>query len=526
MSVVTGVGFIGPGFKRAPDVIHRGFWTPQLAEWRAGLGYNEIRDLQEYEYSGSIRYTGAVVNACPILAIVKEDLGDRDIKLLITGLLGAVDTTWPISSGVYTISGFTTDHQYNEPIYRRQFVTGGGTFYQEITIPAYTKAGKVYTLATKRVYKISDVNSSGDIVDQPVGRVGFYALADNGSKILHGLNWDKIFEYASKVLYGAYGNPSLCNRCDGTGYIATVLNKCNQCGGYGYAGPNASGFMMTHIGYDYNLVQDSDDSDEKFRNKIWAMNWWLTPTKKEIQRYFAHFARIQDDEIEVDNIDRSPSSGLPTGIESLVDVKVPYNIPAGLFSNSDDIWGLMAKSVEPAGIDIRFSFLARAMSGSWTWDEWTSRYISGYLVSGVISESFTDPHVFGFEQPIVNWDFGGPGGFGMEWGEDWMFFNHLDIGVHDSGHMSGVSGIMLISGATYEWWSGSTSGAADEWLRWAWISGGVVNGDEWRTGNAGEEEFLQEAFWVSGTYKLDNFWASGGASGFVGTPRVVSGIVY
>ena len=526
MSVVTGVQFIGPGFKRSPDVIHRGFWTPQLGEWTEGQGYTEIRDLQFYEYSGGARHTGVVVNAAPVLCIVKSELGHNDIVISITGSLGALDTSWPISSGTYTISGFTTDHQYNVPIYRREFVTGGGTFLHEFTIPAYTKAGKVYTLPTKRLYKITSVSGiSGTIGDQGVAKLGFYALSDNGSKILHGLNWDKIFEYAKKVLYGAYGNPKKCVRCDGTGYIGVEANVCVQCNGYKYHGPDASGFMLTHIGFDNKLVQDSDDSDEKFRNKIWAFTWHVTPTKKEVQRYFAHFARIEPNEVEVDNVDRLSASGLPTGIERLVDVKVPYNIPLGVFSNADDIWEQMAKSIEPAGIDIRFSFLAEAFTGQWTWDEWTSKYISGYLVSGVISEAFTDPHVFGFEQPVVNWDFRFGQGWHQEWGEDWMFFNHLDIGVHDSGHVSGCSGYALISGSTYEWISGSMTGAGNEWLKWAWPATGNANGDEWHSGLAGEE-YLQAAFYVSGTYYLDNFWASGGASGFVGTARVVSGIVY
>jgi len=213
------------------------------------------------------------------------------------------------------------------------------------------------------------------------------------------------------------------------------------------------------------------------------------------------------------------------GIECLVDVKVPYNIPLATFENDDDFWEQMAKSVEPAGVDIRFSFLAKSMTGYWTWDEMDSRYVSGYLVSGNLSIAHPDPMTFGFYQPIVNWDFNMGHNWYQEWGEDFFFFNHLDIGVHDSGHVSGCSGYALISGATYSWISGSMTGSANEFLKWAWPATGITNGDEWHTGLAGEE-YLQAGFWTSGTYQLDNFWASGGASGFVGTARVVSGIVY
>ena len=339
------------------------------------------------------------------------------------------------------------------------------------------------------------------------------------------MNWDKVFEYARTVLYGAYGHPERCVRCDGTGYITVEGNTCQQCEGYGYQGPNASGFMLSQIGFDNNIIQNSVDTDKTFRNKVWSREWWVTPTPNEVRRYFAHFARIQPNEIEIDNIDRVASSNMQTGIEVVVDVKMPYNIPLGVFSNEDIIWNQMAQSIEPAGIQIRFSFLATAMTGVWEWEDWDSRYMSGYISGSALTPTQVE-RVFGFYNPIANWDFRSPQGWYSDWGDDFMWFNHLDIGTHDSGYVSGNSGIACISGASHSWENGSMTGAANEWLKWAWPSIDNADDDEWHTGTLATDEIVQEAFWVSGTYIWDNFWASGGVSGFVGTARVVSGIVY
>lgn len=708
-TTVDEVTFIGPAYKRQPDSIHRGFWTPELAEWREDIGYREIRDLQSYAWSGNVKVTSAAVNASPILCVTKTQLGQNDLVVTTTYSIGVPNPNENIVSGDTVISGFTVDHQYNEPIYRRAWVTGGtagvypatysftdetdgtsgtdidfvddatlydgeciiisewqghrnvlrlqddatpgedpiirhdfiqanagvhefwigtnnvtedwqfGTFevgqswiirlringskFQyydsldvwqdcgqvavnniiyhckiiwyadntfdfyvngsilqdgvacnniqvvgsdrfllravgdsvdyiyldaygetedpnytvgdnltqglnpftyEFTIPAYTKPGKVYRLPNKRTYKINDISVSGGIADQPLTRLGFYALADNGSKLLYSLNWNKIFEYGRTALYGAYGNPDKCPRCAGSGYVADPSDTCVQCGGYKYDGPNASGFLERQIGLDYGLIKDNDTTNDEFRNKIWAMNWWVTPTKKEIQRYFSHFARIEDDEIEVNNVDRISTGPLPTGVEKAVDILLPYTIPFAVFDKADKIWNQMAESIEPAGIDIRFSFLIAGFSGSWEWVEWESVYTSGF-VSAKLTGLQPENWVAGFSNPIFNMDHGS-NSFYSEWGEDWFFFNHLCESIHPSGYISGTSGIQLNSGTTYSWESGALESGA--WLKWVEISGSDGKANIWSTGD-GIWGFVQDAMWVSGTYYLDNFWVSG-----------------
>jgi hypothetical protein len=507
MSTNEEVEYIGPAFRRQGDSIHRGFWTPELGEWREDKGYTEIRDLQSFTWNESVKYTGVKVNASPVLCVIKTQIGHNPLTVTVSGLVGQPDPNENIVSGNTTISGFTIDYQYNEPIYRRAWSTGGGEFSYTFTIPPHTMPGQVYKLPNKRIYKISDVSVSGGISDQAIARLGFYALADNGSKLLYSMNWNKIFEYGRNVLYGAYGNPNKCPRCVGSGYINDVSNTCQQCNGYKYSGPNASGFLETQIGYDYGLIKDADTTDSEFRNKIWAMNWWVTPTKKEIQRYFAHFARIEADEIEVNNIDRIASSTLPTGVEKVVDLLLPYNIPLSVFDKSDKIWDEMVQSVETAGIDIRFSFLVGAFTGNWEWEDWDSVYPSGIVNAETTGWQF-DYVVYGVHEPISRMDHGS-NSFYSEWGEDYHFFNHLCKSVHPSGYISGLSGIQMNSGATHSWESGAIEGWA--WTKWAEVSGGDGKGDVWSTGdNNGIRGFDQDAMWsISGNYYLDNFWASG-----------------
>ena len=266
------------------------------------------------------------------------------MSVTISGLIGQPDPNENVVSGSTTISGFTQDWQYNEPIYRRAWATGGGEFDYTFTIPAYTQPGKVYRLPNKRIYKISDISVSGGIVNQPLGRFGLYALADNGSKLLYSINWNKIFEYGRTVLYGAYGNPNKCPRCAGSGYVGEVTNTCQQCNGYKYDGPNASGFLEKQIGLDYGLIKDIDSTEAEFRNKVWAKEWWVTPTPKEIKRYFAHFARIEDEEIEVSNVDRA-SGPLPTELLHFCGLHETWNSHCITIQLQDQLHGQTEKLV-------------------------------------------------------------------------------------------------------------------------------------------------------------------------------------
>lgn len=501
MDVTTGVNLIGPAYRRQSTVIRKGFWTPLLAKWSAKDGFSEERDLQFYSYEAGEKVTGATVNACPVLCILKSDLGHNDLVVQVTGLLGQPDSGSSVTTGGVTITGFEKDEQYNLPVYRRVWVTGGGTFEYQFTIPQYTQAGKVYRMPNKRIYKITNISVSGHVPTQEIASLGFYALGDNGSKLLYSFNWDKLFEYYRKVFHGAYGHPNKCVRCNGSGYIGTSTNTCQQCDGYGYDGPNASGYLETQLGYDVGLEKDVDESDQTFRNKLWAYNWLVTPTSKEIKRYFAHFGRIDTDEIE---ISKETREALPTGIESIVNLYMPHEMPFSIFPQTDIMWTNMAESIQPAGVDIVLSFLTQSFTGTLDLEELSSIYMSGYQ-TGTFTGTVFDNWVYGFDANMPT-QYTSSSWY-SDWGDDWHFFNIIPSS-HASGYISGSSGYAVVSGVTYTYISGSTD--SDEWYRWAWPSSGIIQGGVagmWSTGET--QGLVQQNLWDSGTFYLDNFWASG-----------------
>ena len=213
MKITDEISLIGPGFKRLQDDnIHMGFWTPQLAVWTDENGFEEKRDLQTFTYLTGSKYTGVMVNACPTVCIVESQIAERDLTVSITCYTGA--PSGAVLSGDIWITGFSKIHQYGTDIYRREWVTGGDEYNYEFIIPAHTLPGKTYLIPNKRIYKIVDVNVSPQRQDQPLTNLGFYALADNGSKLLYSFNWDKIYEDLRTMLYSSFAAPKKCPTCN------------------------------------------------------------------------------------------------------------------------------------------------------------------------------------------------------------------------------------------------------------------------------------------------------------------------
>jgi len=500
MDITDEVQLVGPGHRRRASHIRMGYWTPELAKWSDAKGYvkNEVLVYTTYDDTGT-RVYGGEVNASPVICIVKNQIGHEELTVQVTGNQGTLDNSIYVEfSGAY-ISGFTSDNQYGQKVYRRKWITGGSEFTYEFTIPPYTEEGQIFDIPSKHIYEITDVNVTPRSEDQPMTDISFYAMADNGSRLLYSMNWNKVFDSARTVLYGMYGQPTLCPRCDGTGYFTSESDTCDQCDGYRFHGPNASGFLLDQIGLDEKIIRDEDDDNETFRNKIWAMKWWINPTKNETRRYLAHFARIQDDEVEIVENDRVAGA---TGVERVVDVYLPYTMPEAVISRSDAIWTRMAKRCEPAGILVRFSFLSEAFTGARPWEELSSMYQSGYI-SGVLTGYIHDSGQWGFYDGFEH-EFGSYG-WGNPWGDDWFFYNYL------SGATGGddCSGYAHISGSPDTYIEGRLAG--DEWMRWAWPSGGNVDDALWHTGLITDDidGVDQAALWSNGTFYLDNFWGSG-----------------
>lgn len=507
MNITEEVQLIGGGHKRFPDQIRGGYWTPQLASWTEKNGFTELRDLQFFSWVDGEKVTGETVNASPILCIPTTNIGHEDLTVQITGLLGMPNPDSIVTSGEITLTGFSVDIQYGLNIYRREWSTGGGEFRYEFTIPKFTQASTVFDLPTKRLYKISNIEINPRNSTQGFIEMGFYALGDNGSKLLYTLNWNNIFENVTKSLFGQYPQPTKCYRCLGSGYVVDESNTCDQCNGYGFSGPNASGFLLDQLGRQYGSMR-GDDNVELYRNKLWALHTWhVTPTKKQIQRYLAHFARTSVYSVGIIENDRTFGA---TGVERVVDVRLPYDLPNAIFDVGDSIWSQMAESVEPAGIQIRFSFLAEGLTGEFNLDSWLDP-IMGYYKDAIfytgigVSGDNTGALVsgtYGFEEPFETIEVS-RSSFYRDWGDDFWFFNYGPSG-HISGGISGLSGLLKTGATSPIWASGLLQ--SSEWIKWAWPANTLVNDTIWNTGGSSE---VNQANLLTETIYYDNFWSSG-----------------
>lgn len=502
MDIKTEISLIGPGFRRfASDNIHMGYWTPELARWTDADGFEQKTVLQTYYYDSGIKYTGAKVNACPVVCIIESEIAERDLTVSLTGNTGL--PSGYVISGDQIITGFSVNHQYGTDIYRRDWVTGGDEYTYEFTIPAHTLPGKTFLIPNKRIYEITDVNITPQRQDQPLTHIGLYALADNGSKLIYTLNWNKINNYMREILYSRFAAPKRCPTCQGSGYVSEITDACQQCEGYGYSGWNATGYMFDQMAREVGVVQESGESFETYQDKVWAKKWHVVPTVSQIKEYMAHFARCTTGEVEITNNFRTTNT---SGVESVVDIKLPYILPESRFSVDDPFWTTMAESCEPAGINIRFSFLVSGnLTGDFNFEQVESAYMPYYVngihyTGGEANENLPDPHVYGFGRAFDILPVMGNSSWYTRWMSPWWFFNLIS-----GQYTDGISGYAIISGATFSWSSGLLTGTT--WMKWAQPAQTLTNDTIWETGEA---PFVEQAkLWSSGTYYWDNFWGSG-----------------
>lgn len=583
LNVTKEVEFIGPGFRRSDTsssfdgTIRRGYWTPELARWTDESGYQQKYSLVEYRYESGLKIIGAKANACPVICVLESSIAERDLEIRVTG-----STALPsgiITSGGTGISGFALNHQYGTDIYRREWVTGGSTFNYSFTIDKHELPGKTYLMPNKRIYEITniDVRISGSILpgqrqEQPLTDIRFYALADNGSKLLYSFNWDRLYADLRKMMFSNNVAPKVCATCNGSGSVGG--GNCLQCDGYGYSGWNSTGYMFREKAKEYGIINETGMSFAEYQDKVWAMSWELSPTKKEIQRYFAHFAQIEDESVEVINNFRTTST---SGIESIVTIQIPYNLPESRFSTNDAIWEVMCDHCEPAGVDIYFSFVVSGqLTGQIDFEDLVSPYRDYYsgaeLYTGGTGTVFTTGFTYGFDYPFGLLTPPRASSWRSQWGNPFATY------CFASGHISGDD---AVSGGSLEMWDlavaaldadnekisfagdysshpilgikiyGSTdvpdgyytvsnitwndpntdftvnedvvgSTVDGSGLLFAWKSG-LLEGDQWLrcrqpTGtlvndvlwNTGGSDLVNQGYlWTSGTYIFDNFWGSG-----------------
>ena len=358
-------------------------------------------------------------------------------------------------------------------------------------------------MPNKRIYEITDVNITPQRQDQPLTNVGFYALTDNGSKLLYSLNWEKINNYVKELLYSRFAAPKRCPTCQGSGYVVDETDMCQQCEGYGFSGWNATGYMFDQIAREVGVVQEGEESFEVYQDKVWAKRWEIVPIVSQIKEYFAHFAHCTTGEINVINNFRSTST---SGVESVVDIQLPYILPESRFDTNDSFWTVMAESCEPAGINIRFSFLVSGnFTGTLDFEQYSSPYMPYYTdgiyyTGGTGSDVLPAPHIYGFNEAFSIFPVMGNSSWYTRWMSPWWFFNLIS-----GEHTDAISGYAVISGLTWSWSSGLLTGTI--WMKWAQPAQTLTNDTIWETGVSPFVE--QDKLWSSGTYYFDNFWGSG-----------------
>ena len=287
--------------------------------------------------------------ACPIIAVVEEKFGNKDVEFTIVGKVAEYSHT-------------TTEYQGDYEIKRKHYIDSGSTKQAKLTIPRYTRQYATFLLIDLG-NKIWDLESVTPNVSKSVGKVVFYALASNGSKIIYWFGLHKLAEELKEIIRFWIAPPK-CNRCNGTGIEPNTTDEfCSQCGGYKYSGYSSTKKVQRQIGYDVGLSRDVVNWDSmtdaehdmvfKFINKCWTQKWWVTPTKKEIRRLFAHFYNIPEANILIE--ERFDMQ------EPVWNLKIPSRAstasPFGTLDEDDrNLMTYIAESLTPAGVSVFVGF--------------------------------------------------------------------------------------------------------------------------------------------------------------------------
>ncbi|MEE9439567.1 MAG: zinc finger-like domain-containing protein [Saprospiraceae bacterium] len=326
-----------------------GHHMPVLGYWTVDEGYVKKQ---------SLNYQGEVL-ACPIIAVVDTKIGNKDLEMTITGKVAQYDHTVDITQGDHTLE-------------RKIYVDSESTIETTLIVPRFTRPRATFLITGlgNKVFEIEDIVVPQTLV---VGKVTFYALASNGSKIIY---WFGMFQLANQLreILRPWIAPTKCNRCNGTGIEpGTESGFCAQCEGYRFSGYSSTKQVQRNLGFDVGLAREILDWDNltdedhdlifKFINKAWTQKWWVTPTKKEIIRLFAHFYNLPEANIVI-----TERFNLQEPIWTiLLPTKGSSASIFGTLSESDnDLMRFIAKSVTPAGVSVFVGFYEEYFLGDLT----------------------------------------------------------------------------------------------------------------------------------------------------------------
>ena len=351
--------------------LNTGHYIPMLGYWTKDEGYIKKQ---------SLTYLGES-SACPIIAVVNRRVGKEDLTLTITGKVSVYSSTAEKAQGDYTIK-------------RKKYTPTDTEVSTTLTIPRYTRQWATFLLTGlgKMVYEINTVT---DNVNYDTSKIEFYALASAGSRIIYWLGLHRITEILRDIVQGPWIAPTKCLRCSGTGIEpGMTVEPCKQCLGYKYDGYNATRYIQRMKGFDVGLaraVLDWDnmtDADhqivKEFINKAWTQKWWVTPTKKEIKRLFAHFLQLAEGDIQI--VERFHLQE-PVW-ELLLPTRASLASPFGrnIYENYEELLVYIAESVTPAGVSVFVGFYDLGRFGDFDFD--TSRMFHINFKSGAFEQRY------------------------------------------------------------------------------------------------------------------------------------------
>lgn len=333
--------------------LREGHSVRKLGEWTMEDGFVKTQSLSR-ELNA---YTEAL--PCPVVAIVTEKFGKHNIEFTITGK----------KAQPYTIDGEQQTIEKNQGEYTLEYDKYEATDNTEdatLHIPRFTKPNAVFSLTGlgTTIYEIESVTYDFPYSYNTTGKLEFYALSSEGTKVLYWFSIHKITQMLKSMLL-PWIQPSQCQRCDGTGIEPnTTETLCEQCNGYKYSGFNSIKYVQQLQGFDVGLrredipnweqMSDSEyETVRKFINKCWTQRWWVTPTKGEIKRLFAHFYDIGESEVFITERFHYQE---PIWYISLPESGSLYS-PFQTTTDSDsELMKYIARSVTPAGVSVFVGF--------------------------------------------------------------------------------------------------------------------------------------------------------------------------
>jgi len=341
--------YLNTAFKQSIEQTpYSGHSLVKLAEW------DRVNGFVKKESVSYVKDTIDIAVPCPVIAIVDEKIREKNLTLTIIG----------------NVAEYDQDIEFNQlgkTIIKKQYKTSTTTSNGTLEIPRFTRPNATFLVASlgNKIFEITNITSNLPLTTAG-GKVSFYALASEGSKVLYYLGMYRIHNMIKQIVNSIWISPTECNTCKGTGLLNGI--QCPQCKGYKYSGENASRGIAIAKGYDVGISREKFSSYPlsdaqwnkvwKFINQAWTQKWWVTPTVSEIKRLFAHFYNVSEGEIII--TERYHFS-MPHW-----DISIPIEGSLGSpFDSGDiDLAKFIARSVTPAGVNVFIGFYSFEFFGN------------------------------------------------------------------------------------------------------------------------------------------------------------------